>query len=188
MAKIRMLRALVSLLMVTMLFVPSVKGEEGTLPPNWLEEAMKKYKQAQPLEQKKNKTALYSFFSLGMPKGSIDRMILDSEKSGSVLVLRGFVDKSLKKTRDEVAKLVGDHHVEININPTLFKHFKIVSVPAVVIAKGECETCDTEPGEGSFIKLSGDVTLDYALDKLEAYYPDWKKEIRPFKERVNGEN
>ncbi|HXN07317.1 MAG TPA: hypothetical protein VN944_09670, partial [Nitrospiria bacterium] len=77
-----MLRALVSLLMVTMLFVPSVKGEEGTLPPNWLEEAMKKYKQVQPLEQKKNKTALYAFFSLGMPKGSIDRMILDSEKSG----------------------------------------------------------------------------------------------------------
>ena len=187
MAKIRMLRTLVSLLIFMTLFVPKVFGQEGTLPPNWLEEAMKKYKQVQPLEEKKNKTALYAFFSLGMPKGSIDRMILDSEKSGSVLVLRGFAGKSLKKTRDEAAKLVGDHHVEININPTLFKHFKIDQVPAVVIAKGECESCDTTPGDGSFIKLSGDVTLDYALDKLEAYYPEWKKEIQPFKERISGE-
>ena len=161
-------------------------AQEAPMPPNWLEEAVKKYQTIHPLEQKKEDETLYTFFSFGMPEASIRRMIADAEASGAILVLRGMKENSLQKTKTEAARIIGKHRVEIDINPTLYKHFKITAVPAVVIARGDCESCKESPKESDYIKMSGDVTLSYALEKLEDQYPDWKKEIGRYKNNLES--
>jgi conjugal transfer pilus assembly protein TrbC len=178
-----MLRALILLLLFSSRMA---WGQEATLAPNWLEDAVKKYQTIQPLDHKKEAQTLYAFFSFGMPEASIQRMIQDAEKSGAILVLRGMKENSLQKTKTEAARIIGKHRVEIDINPTLFKRFNITAVPAVVMTRGDCETCKEAPKDSDYIKISGDVTLSYALEKLEDQYPDWKKEIERYKNNLEG--
>ena len=137
-----------------------------------------------PFENKEASEQLYLFFSLGMPERSIHWMIEEAEKTGAILVLRGFKDDDLGKTRDEIGRLIGSKKVEIDINPVLYKKFQITQVPAVVLTKVSCESCKDQPKENDFIKIAGDVRLGYALETLERQFPEWHPLIEKFQTRI----
>lgn len=186
MAKIRLLFVISGLFVLTALFVPRFgAGQEPLDPSKTIQEALKRYnvKESQSAQTKEG-PFLYLFFSFGMPEGSIHRMAEDAEKAGAIMVLRGFVNDSGRETRAAMFKFGKEHKAELDIDPTVFRKFKIDQVPAVVLVKKICPKCQEAQPENEFIKVSGDVSLSYALEDLERNYPAWHTDIEAFQKRL----
>lgn len=121
------------------------------------------------------KNELMVFVSFSMPPAALERVISQAEKSGATLVFRGLKNDSMKQMASEIRKLLGKRKVGVVIHPPAFKQFSITQVPAVVIASFEagnvmedgCAETDT------FVKVSGDVTLEYALEYIERNSAAW---------------
>ena len=126
---------------------------------------------------------LMVFVSFSMPKETLERIVLQSEMTGAVLVLRGLKGNSLTRMGEEVAQLVGKRNVTAIIHPPAFVQFKVTQVPALVLAKPSQATrigTDGCAGPTSYIKVDGDVTQDYALDLIERQAPAWAESARRF--------
>ncbi|MGI9214755.1 MAG: TrbC family F-type conjugative pilus assembly protein, partial [Gammaproteobacteria bacterium] len=54
-----------------------------------------------------NNPSLIVFLSLGMPKHSLQQWNLQVTKAGGVLVLRGFVNNSMKQTVKKITEILG---------------------------------------------------------------------------------
>lgn len=115
---------------------------------------------------------LVAFVSMGMPMESLKRLARDIKKTGGVMVLRGVrhgVDaagwmKSMADLRP-LAALGAD----VEINPGLFQQFQVSSVPTVLVipdglADKGCTASQCTPG--TYAMVRGDVTLEYALNRL----------------------
>ena len=95
------------------------------------------------------------FVSFSMPEYSL-KALADSLKSSghkATLIMRGLIDNSFKKT----AVKIGEMETEIEINPGSFEDYKITKVPTFVLLQDGKETT----------RLSGNVTLNFAVDKLK---------------------
>lgn len=132
---------------------------------------------------------LMVFVSFSMPKEALERIVLQSEKSGAVLVLRGLKGNSLTRMGEELASLVGKRNVTAIIHPPAFKQFKVTQVPALVLARPSQATKIGEDGcasPASFIKIDGDVTQDYALDLIERQSLAWADAARRYAAKLAG--
>lgn len=129
-------------------------------------------------QQKNNVDVVYAFASFSMPKASIIKLIEDTKKVGGVVVFRGFVDGSYPKTSQIIYGLGVRDASSLQINPKAFKTYKVTKVPSyVLVHAAEGEKLDTEGCAlpEIFSKVTGDVTLEYALEEME------KKEQALFK-------
>jgi conjugal transfer pilus assembly protein TrbC len=132
---------------------------------------------------------LMIFVSFSMPKEALERIVLQSEKSGAVLVLRGLKGNSLTRMGEELASLVGKRNVTAIIHPPAFKQFKVTQVPALVLARPSQATKIGEDGcasPASFIKIDGDVSQDYAFDLIERQSPAWADAARRYASKLAG--
>lgn len=132
---------------------------------------------------------LMVFVSFSMPKEALERIVLQSEKSGAVLVLRGLKGNSLTRMGEELASLVGKRNVTAIIHPPAFKQFKVTQIPALVLARPSQATKigeDECASPASFIKIDGDVTQDYALDLIERQSPAWADAARRYAAKLAG--
>jgi conjugal transfer pilus assembly protein TrbC len=130
-----------------------------------------------------NTPELMVFVSFSMPKETLERIVLQSEKSGAVLVLRGLKGNSLTRMGEELAALVGKRNVTAIIHPPAFKQFKVTQVPSLVLAQPAQASKIGEDGcasTTSFIKVDGDVTQDYAFDLIERQAPAWAEAARRY--------
>ncbi len=100
-------------------------------------------------------TPIMIFVSFSMPKASIKGWITQAKKVGAAVYIRGLVNNSFKDTAKIISGLVQDQSGGLLIESTLFKRYLISQVPAVVVVNGK-----------SFDVIYGDVTLDYALEKI----------------------
>ena len=109
---------------------------------------------------------LLYFFSFSMPTQSLKTILPEVEKTGAVMVLRGMKEEEgLKATVIKIADLLKhgekeSYQVEVWIHPVLFTCFNIDSVPQIVYVTG---TQDEEGCSSSYIKVKGDISLEYAL-------------------------
>ena len=95
------------------------------------------------------------FISFSMPKESMRLWVSQAEKIGASVYLRGLVNNSFKDTVLAVKALLHDQKGGVLIDPTIFKKHGITQVPAVVfVSKGNASI------------VYGDVTLDYALERI----------------------
>lgn len=132
------------------------------------------------------KTDLMVFVSFSMPKEALERIVDQAEKSGATLVFRGLKGDSMMRMTEEVGRLIGNRNVNVAIHPPAFQQFSVTRVPAVVLARGEasrvmengCARADT------FVKVSGDVSLEYALDYIERKSPAWSASAREFRSKI----
>ncbi len=92
---------------------------------------------------------LLVFVSFSMPLESLKELSKQVHKKGGKLVFRGLYEGSFKKMAEKVKELSGD----VLIDPTLFREHHITRVP-VFFYKTHT--------------LSGNVSLSYALEKIEA--------------------
>ena len=109
------------------------------------------------------------FVSFSMPQKSLEQWLEVSRQLHVPLVLRGMVDNSIKKTESLIIPLVKKVHGGFQVNPVLFRAFKIQQVPAIVVINHNgCHT-DAECGEAKqFDVIYGQTTMNYALSQLAA--------------------
>lgn len=139
-----------------------------------------------PLIPSASRGDLAVFVSLSMPRGALDRIIDQAERSGATLVFRGLKGNSMKEMSGVIGDLLGRRKVSAVIHPPAFQQFTVTQVPAVVLAKAEagdvldngCAQADT------FVKVTGDVTIDYALEYIERHSPAWAAMAQSYRRKI----
>jgi len=124
--------------------------------------------------------------SLSMPREALLRLAEQAERTGATLVFRGLKGDSMVKMGEEIKSIVGDRNVSAVVHPPAFQQFSVTRVPVVVIARPDagsvldsgCSRADT------FVKVSGDVSLDYALEYIERRSPAWADVARSFRTKI----
>jgi conjugal transfer pilus assembly protein TrbC len=139
-------------------------------------------------------SALRIFITLDMPRASLQRLVDQAERSGSTLVLRGLKAQSMRQTIAAVSELIETRRVSWVIDPNAFTRFSVKAAPTFVLSLGDEPTlaipgtlgspgtsgldaapdlprcggssCTTPASKTTFISVSGDVSLDYALDAM----------------------
>jgi conjugal transfer pilus assembly protein TrbC len=134
------------------------------------------------------KPDLLIFVSFSMPREALVRTMEQAERAGGTLVFRGLKGDSMKRMGEEVHTLIGERNVSVAIHPPAFQQFSIRQVPAVVIANPKAGSV-MEDGcslPETFAKVTGDVTLGFALDYIERKSPVWGNVARAYRLRLEG--
>lgn len=133
---------------------------------------------------------LLIFASFSMPRENLDMLVSQADRLGAVIVMRGFKDNSMKSMGRAIADLVGNRNVSVHVHPPAFKQFKIEAVPAFVLSRSENSKQVSEEGcapDSSFVKVSGDVTVEYALEQFERRAGgEWEKVAKAYLSRFRG--
>ncbi len=132
----------------------------------------------------------FIFVSLTMPRATLQRLIDQAARAKATIVIRGFANGSLRDTVTQVQGLIGKQQVAIQIDPLAFDRFAITKVPSFVLvrdgtrpvacANGSCAPAD------SFLRSTGDVSLDYALEHMQRSAPAFAPAAELFLKRIRG--
>lgn len=109
------------------------------------------------VEKRNNKSPILIFVSFSMPKASLKGWMTQAQRINAPIYIRGLINNSFKDTFKAVGELVEDQKGGVLIDPPLFKKYSITQVPAVVVREQDSNLFDV---------VYGDVTLDYALEKI----------------------
>lgn len=144
-------------------------------------------------EKRNLQQGILYFASLSMPAAALVRVIDQLAKINGSIVLRGLIKPGdMKGTADAIAKLIGNRPVSFLIDPNLFKRFDVKQVPTLVVLPGKqvptCQnnTCD-EPTP-LYYAITGDVSVDYALDSITKMAPHAEGSIQPYLAKLRGGN
>ena len=131
---------------------------------------------------------LMVFVSFSMPRESLLRIVEQSERTGARLVFRGFSGDKMTDMAKRISALIGNHRVEAVIHPPAFSQFKVNQVPALVLAQSDAgDLLDSGCAQPDrFVKVTGDVSQDYALDYIERTSPKWAAAARLFGDKIKG--
>ena len=113
-----------------------------------------------------DKPNFYVFVTLSMPNLKV--LVSDAKKYDAILVIQGLKEDSFLKTANHLKEILKEESEGILIDPTLFRKYKVKKVPTFVIATND-----------AYDKLSGNVTIWYALNKLisDGELGDFAKEL-----------
>jgi len=131
--------------------------------------------------------ALRIFVTLDMPQGSLRRLVHQAERAGAILVLRGLKNQSMRQTVAAVSELLGQRRAGWVIDPEAFQRHGVEAAPTFLLTTGEdappcsATTC-TVPRP--FVSVSGDVSLDYALEHMARRLPGAAAVARPYLSRL----
>jgi conjugal transfer pilus assembly protein TrbC len=124
--------------------------------------------------------------SLSMPKEALTRLAEQARRAKATFVFRGFSGNTITRMTRDAHAAMGNVQASIVINPTAFKQFSVTEVPAIVIATHQAgnvlESGCAKPQ--TYVKVSGDVSLDYALDYIERTSPQWESAAREFRSGI----
>lgn len=122
-----------------------------------------------PASSEVGQGALLIFVSFSMPERTLKNLSRQAYQYGATVVLRGFADDSLDKTKN-LARKVNEHGAAWQIHPELFETFNVKNVPTFVMTSdvnslesgcGGGNECATNLG---YTSISGDISLMAALD------------------------
>jgi conjugal transfer pilus assembly protein TrbC len=129
---------------------------------------------------------LMVFVSFSMPRESLLRIVEQSEMTGARLIFRGFTGDKLTDMSKRIADLLGKHRVEAVVHPPAFTQFKVNQVPALVISQSDAgNQLDNGCAQAErYVKVTGDVSQDYALDYIERTSPKWSTVAATFNSKL----
>ena len=129
---------------------------------------------------------LMVFVSFSMPRESLMRIVEQSERTGARLIFRGFTGDKLTDMSKRIADLLGKHRVEAVVHPPAFTQFKVNQVPALVISQSDAANqLDNGCAQAErYVKVTGDVSQDYALDYIERTSPKWSTVAATFNSKL----
>lgn len=134
--------------------------------------------------------ALLVFVSFSIPEASLQRLVAQAERASATLVLRGPTRSSLKETVLAVQRLIGKRRVAFQIDPQAFERYGIEVAPSFVVVKAGVgvSTCSERScmPSGAFVSVSGDVSVDYALEQMQNRSSVLHDEISHFLNRLRG--
>lgn len=130
---------------------------------------------------------LMIFVSASIPKSSLKDLMVQAQQVGGILVFRGVIG-SIRNTQQFLGSLAKEN-VSAVIDPRLFDIFQVKVVPTfVVLAKrpGDCDgsDCNTTPLHD---RISGNITLHYALEKISEGDGNAKEIAKKFLVRMSPE-
>lgn len=136
------------------------------------------------------KARLLVFVSLSMPEASLRRVVADAERAGAMVVMNGMHQNSMRATKTSVQSLTGERPVGWQIDPVSRRRFGVTVAPTTVLAanpvrRADCDdqregVCIDEPYWG----FEGDVSLDYALERIIAAAPEAGEAAAPYLARL----
>jgi type-F conjugative transfer system pilin assembly protein TrbC len=133
---------------------------------------------SQARKEGKYPSPVFVFVSSSLPDVTMKALVSQSQAAGVPLVFRGLIKNDIKQTAKYIHAIVGSDqsNAGILIDPTLFERFSIDKVPAFTVAEGlnECGAQTTYCPVDRYATVFGDVTLDYALEKLQHLAPQFK--------------
>ena len=101
-------------------------------------------------------TSLYVFVSFSLPDETWLTLSKELEKVGGIFILRGLPENSFKNLALKVQALRKKGlKIPLQVDPRLFTKFDVQAIPTFVINEEE-----------KFDKLSGNVSLAFALEKM----------------------
>lgn len=106
-------------------------------------------------ERVKGQREVLVFVSFSMPDMSLIQLNDQLSKYNATLVMRGIYKNSFRETKEKIMKMSKDG-LSIRIDPALFKFYGVKRVPTFILVEGNKEVH----------RLSGNVNLEYAVDKL----------------------
>lgn len=110
------------------------------------------------------------FVSFAMPEPTFQRLVDQAARAGATLVLRGLANGSIRETVTRMQALIGSRRVAVQIDPEAFDRHGITRTPSFVLVMDGAgtEACTSRACSSSqqVVKVSGDVTLAYALQYL----------------------
>lgn len=168
--------------------LPPIKGD--TDPAALARRYEQARRGAQAARPQPTTPTLYVFVSLTMPKGSMSSILDQAALSSAVIKVRGLQDRSIKKTAETIKTLIGERNIAMEIDPDAFKRYGVKSVPAVVLASpaanaASCADAACVP-PASFALVTGDVTLDHALDLIDRQHPPLSSAARAYIQRIRS--
>jgi conjugal transfer pilus assembly protein TrbC len=133
---------------------------------------------------------LMVFISLSMPQATLQRLVEQAARAKASLLIRGLTKGSLRNTVAQVQGLIGQRQVAIQIDPQAFERYAVVRVPSFVIVREGARPLPCANGSCAspqdFVRLAGDVSLDYALSHIQRQAPRFGKDAAPFLQRIKG--
>lgn len=111
--------------------------------------------QIKNIDIKNSDSGIFVFVSFSMPKASLIELNKLAQKYNATLVMRGIYKNSFSEMRKKILEINPDG-LSINIDPKAFEKYNIKQVPTFVLVKENREVS----------RLSGNVSLDYAHEKL----------------------
>lgn len=136
-------------------------------------------------------TDLLIFVTFGMPRETLRLLAEQASRAGGVLMVRGLVDDSMRRTLAVVKEVLGGQTVPWQIDPEAFRRYAIVQAPTFVLARsvGPCQgVCAQTSAQGdSFVRVAGDVSLDYALEVFARSDDGWRTEAHARLVRMRGQ-
>ena len=133
---------------------------------------------------------LFIFVSLTMPRATLQGLVDQAARAKATIVIRGFANGSLRTTVTQVQGLIGKQQVAIQIDPLAFDRFAISKVPSFVLVRDgtrpvACASGSCAPAD-SFLRSTGDVSLDYALEHMQRSAPVFAPAAELFLKRIRG--
>ena len=126
--------------------------------------------QAAALTPGKARPKVLIFVSFATPEATLQRLVDQAARAGATLVLRGMVNGSLRDTVTRMQALIGSRRVAVQIDPEAFDRHGITRTPTFVLTVDGAgtEACASRVCSSSqqFVKVAGDVTLEYAMQYL----------------------
>jgi len=153
-------------------------------------EAFYNSKFKKPGEHHEDGNPVMVFVSFSMPYESLKRVARDAGRAKIPLIFQGLkygLGKDNMRRGVEALSELRNLGADIEIHPDLFEYYDIKVVPAVVVAgqpKADC--ADPVEAAAPFIKVYGDVTLDYALEHIEVRKDELGKIARVALDKIQG--
>lgn len=133
---------------------------------------------------------LIIFISFSLPQPTLQRLVEQAARAQATLVLRGFVDGSLRETVTRMQVLIGQRQVAVQIDPQAFDRFAVTRTPTFVLVRAgakaaSCGASQCLPAE-AYMATAGDVSLDYALAFIARQAPGFAGEARMYLKKLKG--
>lgn len=124
--------------------------------------------------------------SLSMPVEALERIVVQAERAGATLVFRGLPGDSMSRMGEEIEKIRRGRNLAVAIHPPAFQQFGVERVPAVVIAAPGADSvlADGCASSDTYVKVTGDVSLDYALDYIERHSVAFTTVAREYHDKI----
>lgn len=148
------------------------------------EELATRILQFQSLATPRRDVELLVFVSLSIPTVTLRLLAEQVDRAGGALFIRGLKGDSMQQTLSEVERVLDGQNVSWQIHPESFRRYNITQVPAFVLARPQpdcgasAQTCSqTAVDQDAFVKLAGDVSVEYALDTIGRNAPSWHSPV-----------
>lgn len=112
---------------------------------------------------------IFILLSFSMPEESLRSVMVEADRFGVPIVMRGFVKNDAYATQTAIQRVFKNdaESIGFNIDPTIFTRFNVTSVPQLIVVNDDLGSCETQGCEGDVAPphdvVRGNIPIEAAL-------------------------